>query len=68
MIKEEIKSLSFKEKTELIDAVFSILLSIIALWGTLSAWQNGFFHKIKYLAEHYHQKIVAEEQIIKKDL
>ncbi len=55
-------NLTFKDKVDIIGDIFTIIVSMIALGGTIIAWQNGFWHDIRHLAKHYHQEIVAEEQ------
>ena len=58
MVKEK---WSFKDKLEIIEAVFTIIVSTMAIWGTIVAWENGFWHKLKHIADHLHQSIVQEE-------
>lgn len=48
---------TFKDKLEVAEAVFTILLSIMAIWGTLIAWENGFWHKAKHVVDHLHEQI-----------
>lgn len=65
------KQLTFKDKMDILEAFFTIVVSIIALWGTFSAVENGFFSKMKHLVDHYHEKIIQEEAkltTVKKDL
>ena len=55
------KQLTFKDKMDILEAFFTIVVSIIALWGTFTAIENGFFSKMKHLVDHYHEQIVQEE-------
>jgi ABC-type nickel/cobalt efflux system permease component RcnA len=52
---------SVKDKLEMAEAVFTIIVSIMAIWGTVVAWENGFWHKIKHIADHLHTEIEQEE-------
>ena len=65
------KQLTFKDKMDILEAFFTIVVSIIALWGTFTAMENGFFTKMKHLVDHYHEQITQEEaklDTIEKDL
>ena len=65
------KELTFKDKMDILEAFFTIVVSIIALWGTFSAVENGFFSKMRHIVDHYHEQIVQEEaklSAVKKDL
>ena len=46
---------------DILEAFFTIVVSIIALWGTFTAMENGFFSKMKHIVDHYHEQIVQEE-------
>ena len=54
--------LSFKDKMEIMEAICTIIVSVMAIWGTVVAWENGFWHKIKRIADHVHAQIETEEQ------
>ena len=57
---------SFKDKLEIMEAVFTIIVSIMAIWGTIIAWENGFWGKLKHVVDHAHEDIVkAKQDIIK---
>ena len=61
------KQLTFKDKMDILEAFFTIIVSIIALWGTFTAVENGFFSKMKHLVDHYHEQITQEETKLDKD-
>ena len=48
--KSEWKQLPFKDKIDIIEAFFTIIVSVMALWGMITAWENGFFHNIRALS------------------
>ncbi|MBQ8661011.1 MAG: hypothetical protein IJ482_01630 [Alphaproteobacteria bacterium] len=52
---------SLKDKFEVAEAIFTIIVSLMAIWGTVIAWENGFWHKLKHIADHLHQEFAQEE-------
>ena len=60
-LRKNFAELSFKDKIDMIEDILTIMLSAGALWGSLLASQNGFWHNIKHIAEHYHNEIVKVE-------
>ena len=53
--------LSFKDKMDIMEAFCTIIVSGMAIWGTIVAWENGFWHKLKHIADHMHEQFVLEE-------
>ena len=68
MDNNEKKSWSFKDKIEIIEAFFTIVVSVMAIWGTLIAWKNGFWYKLKHTVDHYHEQILEDENNKKSKL
>ena len=58
---------TFKDKLEITEAIFTIVVSIMAIWGTLVAWENGFWHKLERITDKLHQELVLEKDIKKVD-
>ena len=58
---------TFKDKLEIAEAIFTIIVSIMAIWGTLVAWENGFWHKLERITNKLHQELVLEKDIKKTD-
>lgn len=54
---------TFKEQLEVWEAIFTIIVSVMAIWGTLLAWENGFWHKLKHVVEHLHQEYVIKKNV-----
>ena len=54
---------SFKDKLEITESIFTIIVSVMAIWGTIVAWQNGFWHKLERVTDHLHQDIVNNKDI-----
>jgi len=46
-----------KEQLDIWEKVLTIVVSLIAIYGTVAAYQNNFFHKISRVLNHYHQKV-----------
>lgn len=58
---------TFKDKLEIAEAIFTIVVSIMAIWGTLAAWQNGFWHKLNRVVDHMHHEMVINKDIQSAD-
>jgi len=54
--------LTFKDKLEIAEALCTIIVTIMALWGTITAFQHHLFQKATHLIEHYHQKVIELEK------
>lgn len=54
---------TFKDKLEITESIFTIVVSIMAIWGTLVAWENGFWHKLDRVVDHLHHEIVINKDI-----
>lgn len=52
---------SLKDKLEIAEAIFTIIVSAMAIWGTIVAWENGFWHKLKHITDHLHERYEQEE-------
>jgi len=58
---------TFKDKLEIVEAIFTIVVSVMAIWGTLAAWQNGFWHKLNRVVDHMHHELVINKDIQSAD-
>ncbi len=56
---------TLKDTLDMLEAVFTIIVSLMAIWGTLIAWENGFWHKVKHIADHLHTEYQANEIPVK---
>lgn len=54
---------TFKDKLEITESIFTIIVSVMAIWGTLVAWENGFWHKLERVTDHLHQEMVINKDI-----
>ena len=57
---QEKNKFTFKDKLEIVEAIFTIVVSIMAIWGTLVAWENGFWHKLKSVTDHLHSEYASQ--------
>ncbi len=55
------KKQEVKEFLEITEALFTIIISIMALWGAISALNSDFMHKVKKIVDHKHKEIVSIE-------
>ena len=53
--------LTFKDTLEIAEAVCTICVSVVALWGTIAASQHDLWRKMVHLIDHYHTAIMAED-------
>ncbi len=53
---------SFKEKLEIAESTITILTFITAIWGSIQAFESGFFQKASHLVNYYHQEVNKIEQ------
>ena len=58
---------SFKDKLEITESIFTIIVSVMAIWGTVVAWQNGFWHKLERITDHLHKEIVTNKDFRSAD-
>ncbi len=63
----EKEKLSFKDKMDIMEAICTIIVSGMAIWGTVVAWENGFWHKVKNIADHMHERLEADEMRVGQD-
>ena len=67
-LRENWRGLTFKERIDIIGDVVTIIVSSMAIWGSVVAWESGFFHQAGHLIDYYHNKIVQEERKLSGDL
>ncbi len=53
---------TLKDKLEIAEAVCTIIVTMMALWGSIAAYQSHLFHKVGRLIDHYHAEIEKIEQ------
>ncbi len=60
MKKEQIQII--KDILDMLAAIFTIIVSWIAISGVVHAYETGFFHKINKIVAHYHNEITRIEE------
>lgn len=53
---------TLKEKLDIAESIATILMFIMAVWGTIVAYEEGLWHKLTHIVNHYHQEISRMEQ------
>lgn len=48
---------TFKEKLEITESIVTIIMFVMAVWGTIISIEKGFWGKINHIVTHYHQQI-----------
>ena len=54
-----------KDIIEMIESILSIIVSLIAIYGSIIAYQSGFIHKITTVIEHHYEDVI---NTVEKDL
>lgn len=52
---------TLKEKLDIAESISTVLMFIMAIWGTIAAYEQGFWHKLMHIVNHYHTEIVKIE-------
>lgn len=47
-----------KDIIEMIESILSIIVSLIAIYGSIMAYQSGFIHKTVSVVEHHYEDVV----------
>ena len=55
---------SFKEKLEILESITTSIMFLMAIWGTVTAYEKGFWHKLNHIVNYYHETITKEEKRI----
>ncbi|MBO6280976.1 MAG: hypothetical protein J6N49_00445 [Alphaproteobacteria bacterium] len=48
---------TFKEKLEITESIVTIIMFVMAVWGTIISVEKGFWGKLNHIVTHYHQQI-----------
>lgn len=52
---------TLKEKLDIAESISTVLMFLMAVWGTVAAYEEGFWHKLMHIVNHYHSEIVRIE-------
>lgn len=53
---------TFKEKLEIAESVITIITFLMAIWGTIIAYEHNFWSKLNHVVDHYHGQIEKQER------
>ena len=53
---------SMKEKLDIAESIVTILMFLMAVWGSIVSFEHGFWHKLYHVVDHYHRTIDKEAQ------
>ena len=59
---------SFKEKLEIAESVVTIIMFVMAVWGTIISFEEGFWRKLNHVVNHYHEEINKTESRVQAHL
>ncbi|MDO4162026.1 MAG: hypothetical protein Q4D80_03350 [Pseudomonadota bacterium] len=48
---------SLQAKLAIAESISTVLMFIMAIWGTVAAYEEGFWHKLMHIVNHYHTEI-----------
>ena len=57
-----------KEKLDIAESVVTILMFIMAVWGSIVTFEEGFWSKLNHIVNHYHHEFYVQEMALKKDI
>lgn len=50
-----------KEKLDIAESIVTILMFLMAVWGSIVSFEHGFWHKLYHVVDHYHKTIEKDE-------
>lgn len=53
---------TFKEKLEITESIITIITFLMAIWGTIIAYEHNFWSKLNHVVDHYHSQIQKQER------
>ena len=53
---------NLKEKLDIAESISTVLMFLMAVWGSIVAYESGFWHKLMHIINHYHSEIIKIEQ------
>ena len=52
---------SLKEKLAIAESISTVLMFLMAIWGTIAVYEQGIWHKLVHIVNHYHSEIIKTE-------
>ena len=59
---------TFKEKLEIAESVVTIVMFVMAIWGTIISFEEGFWSKLNHIVTQYNQEINRAENQLQAQL
>jgi len=47
---------TMQEKLDIAESIVTIIMFIMAVWGSIVSIEEGFWHKLNHVVTHYHQE------------
>jgi len=57
---------TLKEKLDIAESISTVIMFLMAVWGSIAAYEADFWHKLNHIVAHYHAEIVKKEQAEKQ--
>ena len=51
------KKYDMKETLDIAESIVTIIMFVMAVWGTVVSVEQGFWHKLYHVVNHYHHEI-----------
>jgi hypothetical protein len=51
------KKYDMKETLDIAESIVTIIMFFMAVWGTVVSIEQGFWHKLYHVVNHYHHEI-----------
>jgi hypothetical protein len=61
-MKNPLPKYTFKEKLEIAESVITIITFLMAIWGSVIAYEHNFWSKLNHVVDHYHSQIQKQER------
>lgn len=61
-MKNPLSKYTFKEKLEIAESLITIITFLMAIWGSIIAYEHNFWSKLNHVIDHYHSKIQEQER------
>lgn len=55
---------TMQEKLDIAESVVTIIMFVMAVWGTIISIEQGFWHKLNHIVNHYHHELKQTEKHI----
>ena len=51
-----------KETLDIAESVVTIIMFIMAVWGSIVSYESGFWRKLNHVVSHYHNEMEKAEK------